>query len=160
MKKSTLVLLTFVPVIVGYIINLTILLPVIGPLFFYVMPIFATVFWFYLGRQFAHTAWKTIPAILIGNATGIVSLLLYLWQFLLKTDETRNLTVAAISQMFPASAPYYLLAKIAILFEKEPNTIGPTATNALQVLSFGYMFVVFCVAILWEKNRIKKASDQ
>ena len=158
MKKRVLVLLTFVPVIVGYVINLTIILPVIGPMFFYVLPILATVFWFWLGRQFAHTTWKTVPAILIGNATGIVSILVYLWQFLLETDETRNMTLAFFAQMFPGSAPYYLLTKIAILFEREPNTIGMAATAALQVLSVVYMFVVFCVAVLWEKKKLKEAS--
>ena len=50
MKKQTLVLLTFIPIIVGYVINLTILLPGIGTAFFYVLPLLATVFWFYLGR--------------------------------------------------------------------------------------------------------------
>ena len=160
MKKQTLILLTFVPIIIGYVINLTILLPGIGTVFFYVLPILTTVFWFYLGRLFAHTTWKAIPAILIGNATGIVSILVYLWQFLLETNETRNLTLAGFSQMFPASAPYYLLIKIAILFEKEPHTIGMASTTALQVLSVVYMIAVFGIAVLWEKIQIKKSSTQ
>ena len=53
--------------IVGYIINHFILLPVIGMVFYRVLPLLTTVFWFYLGRQYVRSAWKTIPAILIGN---------------------------------------------------------------------------------------------
>lgn len=159
MKKHVLVLLTFVPIIVGYIVNLTILIPGIGVLLYYVLPLLTTVFWFYLGRQFAHSAWKTVPAILIGNATGIISILVYLWQIFLKTDETRNMALAGASQMFSASAPGYLLARIAILFEKQPNTIGMASAVALQVISVLYMIVVFCVAILWEKNRIKNTNS-
>ena len=50
MKKSVLVLLTFVPFIVGHIINISIRIPVIGMIIFYVLPLLTTVFWFYLGR--------------------------------------------------------------------------------------------------------------
>jgi len=91
---------------------------------FYALPLLTTVFWFYFGRQYARSTWKTVPAILIGNATGILSLLVYLWQFLLKTDETRKLALAAASQMFSASVPTYLLGRLAILFETKQNFIG------------------------------------
>ena len=123
MKKGVLILLTFVPIIIGWATNLMILIPIFGMILFYVLPVVTTIFWIYLGKQFAHTSWKTIPAILIGNATGIASLLLYLWQFLLKTDETRNLTLAGISQMFSASAPGYILGRLALLFEREPTIL-------------------------------------
>ena len=83
MKKCVLVLLTFVPFIVGHIVNRSISIPVIGSIVFYVLPLLTTAFWFYLGRQYARSTWKTIPALLIGNATGIISLLIYLWQRLL-----------------------------------------------------------------------------
>ena len=160
MKKHVLVLLTFVPMIAGCIVNLTILLPGIGTFIYYVLPLFTTAFWFYLGRQFAHTDWKTIPAILIGNATGIVSILVYVWQYFLETAETRNMTLAGVSQMFSASAPYYLLARIALLFEREQNTIGMASAAALNVIAVVYMIAVFCVGILWEKNKLRKASVQ
>ena len=157
MKKSTLVLLTFVPIVVGYLVNITLLLPVIGMLGFYVLPLLTTVFWFYLGRQYARSDWKTIPAILIGNATGIISLLVYLWQFLLVTEEARNLPLAGASQMFSASVPTWLLARIAILFESQPNYIGRASMVALQVISVIYMLAVFCAGMLWEKkNRNKR----
>ena len=156
MKKSALVLLTFVPIVVGYLVNITLLLPVIGMLIYYVLPLLTTVFWFYLGRQYARSGWKTIPSILIGNATGILSLLVYLWQFLLVTDEARNLTLAGASQMFSASAPMYLLARIAILFESQPNYIGRASMVALQVVSVIYMIAVFCAGMLWEKKNMKK----
>lgn len=160
MRKLVLVLLTFVPIIVGYVVNLSLSLPVIGMVFFYLLPLFTTAFWFYLGRQYARSTWKTMPAILIGNATGIISLLIYLWQFLLETGETRNLNLAAASQMFSASAPAYLFGRVAILFEKQPNYTGITTMVALQVISVVYMIAVFSLAIFWEKRCLKKATDE
>ncbi len=53
MKKSILVLLTFVPIGVGYIVNFFIELPVVGMLLFYILPLLTSVFWFYLGKRYA-----------------------------------------------------------------------------------------------------------
>jgi len=160
MKKGVLILLTFVPIFVGWAVNLTILVPTIGMILFYVLPVLTTVFWIFLGKHFAHTSWKTIPAILIGNTTGIASILLYLWQVLLKTDETRNLTLTGISQMFSASAPGYILGRLAILFEREPNTIGSASAVALQVISVVYMIAIFSFAFLYEKSKSKNPTPQ
>ena len=160
MKKRVLVLLTFVPIIVGYIVNRTILLPGIGVLLYYVLPLLTTVFWFWLGKQFAHTTWKTIPAILVGNATGIVSMLVYLWQCFLTIDETNNIALTVASQMFSASAPGFLLARFAFLFESVPNTVGMASAVALQCLSVVYMIAVFCVAFFVERNKMRKATIQ
>lgn len=160
MKKRVLVLLTFVPIIVGYILNLTILLPGIGVLLYYSLPLLTTAFWFWLGMQFARSTWKTIPAILIGNATSVGSLLIHLWQSFLTTDETRNMALMGFSQMFGSSAPGFWLARIAILFESEPNTIGMASAVALQVISVVYMIAVFLVGYIFQKFRIRKASIQ
>lgn len=155
MKKRTLIMLTFVPMLVGYLVNLTLTIPVIGMALFYVLPLLTTVFWFHLGRQFARSSWKAVPAILIGNATGIVSFLVYWWQFVLETDETRNIPLAVASQMFSASTPLYLLGKFALLFESQPNFAGRRAMVALQGISVVYMAAVFCAAMIRERMQMK-----
>ena len=109
MKKSELVLLTFVPVLVGYLINAAFFIPVIGTLLFYILPIVVLAFWFWLGSQYSKTDWGMVPSILIGSATGVLSLALYLWQFLGQSDETRNMNLAVLSQMYSAATPGYLL---------------------------------------------------
>lgn len=155
MKKSTLVLLTLVPVILGYFLNISITLPVIGTALFYILPLLTTVFWFYLGKQYARSSWKTIPSLLIGNAIGVISLLLYLWQFLLETDETRNMTLAVASQMFSAAVPTYLFVRSATLFETQPTHIGEATMIALQVMSLVFMVIVFLCGYGWEKKNHK-----
>lgn len=134
MKKSVLILLTLVPVIVGYLVNVLITVPVIGIASFYLLPLLTTAFWFYLGKQFARK-WKPVPAVLIAHTVGICSLLVYLWQFLLETDETRSLTLAGFSQMFSASTPLYLFGGIARLVERQPNYAGRATMVAMQVIA-------------------------
>ena len=156
MRKVYLVLFTFIPFLVGYIINISVAkLPVMGSVVFYVLPLLTTAFWFYLGKQYARSTWKTIPALMIGNTTGVASLLIYLWQRFLKKEETINLTLTGISQMFSDAAPTYLLAKVAILFETKPNYVGMRSMVALQVLSVGYMIVVFLFGFICGKKTAK-----
>ena len=152
MKKSILFLLTLVPVVVGYLVNVWIMVPVMGTASFYLLPLFTTAFWVYLGRQYARR-WRTVPALLIAHAVGFCSLLVYLWQFLLETDETRNLTLAVFSQMFSASTPLYLFGGIARLVESQPNYAGRASMVAMQVIALIYMMIVFCIGIYLEKRK-------
>ena len=152
MKKSVLVLLTLVPVIVGYFVNILIMVPVIGMAGFYLLPLLTTVLWFYLGKQYARR-WKPVPAVLIAHTVGICSLLVYLWQFLLETDATRSVILAGFSQMFSASTPLYLFGRIARLFESQPNYAGRATMVAMQVIALVYMAIIFCIGICWEKKR-------
>lgn len=152
MKKSVLLLLTLVPVAVGYFVNVLIMVPVIGMASFYLLPLFTTAFWFYLGKQYARR-WKIVPAVLIAHIVGFCSLLVYLWQFLLETDGTRSLRLAAFSQMFSASTPLYLFGGIANLVESQPNYIGRATFAAMQVIALVYMIIVFCIGIYREKRK-------
>lgn len=159
MKKSILILLTLVPLIVGYVINITLTIPGIGMVIYYVVPFAVLVFWFYLGSLYSKTTWKAIPSVLIGSATGILSLILYLWQFLGRNDETRNMALAVISQMYSAATPTYLFGRLAMLFESQPNYIGQTTMVAVQVIAVILMFVIFTVGYLWGRRHWRKTED-
>lgn len=158
MKKVILVLLTLVPVLAGYIINTALLVPVVGMLLFYILPLAVLFFWFWLGSQYSKTNWSIIPSILIGSATGIVSLALYLWQFVVQDSETRNLAIAGLSQMYSTATPIYLTARLAALFETQPNYIGRTTATALQVISLILMSAVFTAGFFWGKNARRRKS--
>ncbi len=121
MKKSMLVLLTLVPVAVGLVVNFTLFVPVVGSLLFFLLPLATTIFWFYLGSKYACSGWNAPCSILIGNAVGILSLAVYVWQCVLLTDENVNLFLAAASQMFSAATPTYLFGRLAMLFEAQLN---------------------------------------
>ena len=152
MKKCGLMLLTFVPILVGYLINRTLFVPVVGILLFYVLPLCVLVFWFCLGSQYSKTDWNVIPSVLIGNAVGILSLALYFWQFLWQSDETRNMVLAELSQMFSAAVPSYLVARLAVLFESQPNYVGRMTMTAMQVISFVLMTAIFTGGYFWGKK--------
>lgn len=154
MKKSILILLTAVPIFVGYIFNWTALLPVIGSIAFYALPLLVLVFWFWLGKRYSETDWGFVPSLLIGNALGIVSLGLYLWQFLIESDETRSMAIAVFSQMFSAGTPTYLFGRLAMMFESQPNYAGRITLVAIQVIALIVMMVIFTVGYFMGKKRL------
>lgn len=131
------------------------MVPVIGMAGFYLLPLVTTVFWFFLGKQYARK-WKVAPAVLIAHTVGVCSLLIYLWQFLLETDVTRSMTLAVFSQMFSASTPLCLFGGIARLVETQPNYAGRATMVAMQVISLVYMVIVFSVGMYMEKKRTKE----
>ncbi|OUN14439.1 hypothetical protein B5G38_13720 [Gemmiger sp. An87] len=153
MKKRTLVLLALVPVAVGFVVNFTLFVPVVGPLLFFLLPLATTVFWVYLGGRYACAGWNAPCAILIGNAMGLLSLAVYVWQYVLLPDENVNLFLAAASQMFSAATPTYLFGRLAMLFESQPNYIGEATALALQVIAVLYMIAVFGFGYAWEKRK-------
>lgn len=153
MKKRSLLLLTLVPLAVGYLRNLALPVPGLGFALYYALPLAATAVWFWLGRRFVREGWKPVPALLTANAMGLVHLLLYLWQNLLVPAEARVPALTALFSAFTSAAPGYLLAPIAISFEAEPNTISMASSVALTVLSVLYMLLVFLAGSLFEKFR-------
>ena len=160
MKKTVLVLLTFVPFVVGYAINLLLAVPVLGAVLYFVLPFVALGFWFYLGNLYSKTNWKALPSILISSATGILSLVLYIWQFLIESDATRNMFFAALSQMYSTSTPMYLFGGLARLFESQPNYAGRASFLALQVIAVVLMIVIFSGGYFWGKKRSKAKNAQ
>ena len=152
MKRGPLTLLIFVPIVVGYIVNIFIMVPVLGMLLYYTLPWLMTVFWYRLGRSYIRHGWKPLSAIALANVPGVTSLLLYLWQFLLETDETRSMFLAGLSQMFSASTPLYLFGRLATLFETQPNYAGRSSMVALQVIAVVYMAAVFTTGVIREKR--------
>ena len=138
MKKYILIILTLVPILAGWLINVTLLVPVLGELMFYVFPILVLVFWFRLGGWYAQTDWATLPAILTGNAMGILSIAIYMWQFVALDEVSRNVGLAFWSQMYSIGTLGYFLGGIVTLFFR-----SQAASHTMQVICLASMIAVF-----------------
>jgi hypothetical protein len=54
--------------------------------------------------------------------------------------------------MYSAATPGYLFARLAMLFETQPNYVGQTTMVAMQVMSLILMVAVFTVGFFWGKK--------
>ena len=108
--RQRLVLLLIIPFLVSYIINLLItigfktgldILMSIANISLYLWAFVAAFFWFYVGKQFGKLEMPKGKSLVLGNSLWIISLLLYIWQFILLDDLKRNFFIAGISQHYP-----------------------------------------------------------
>ena len=138
MKKYVLIILTFVPILAGWLINVTLSVPLLGMVFFYGLPLLVLVFWFWLGGRYAEMDWGAFPAILIGSATGILSLIIYLWQFVGLDEASRNVGLAVWSLMYSTGTLGHLFGVVVTLFFR-----SQAASHAMQVICLALMIIIF-----------------
>jgi hypothetical protein len=125
-----------IPFIYGLLSNTFVMIipPLLSQLVF-------TVFWFWVGIRFSYLSGNNIKSFIIGNSIWILSFLLYLWQFVLLNDESRNMFLALISQ-------YYMLSfiwsgsKLTLLFSDVMH--GTTIT----IISYLSMLLVFSLGFI------------
>lgn len=61
------------------------------------------VFWVYVGKQFGNLNISKVKSFTLGNSLWMISLLLYVWQFILLDISKRNFFIAGISQYYSLS---------------------------------------------------------
>lgn len=155
MKKILLLGMAISPILIGLLFNSFVgYLEFIGIIFSLLM----IIYWFWVGTNFAEQIKNPVKAILLANSAGLISLVLFLWQFVLVSDEDRNLILAALSQMF--SAPLsFLSARIAILFT--PDGINQKTLLVMQVVGLIIMILVFSAGYVYKSMRqSRKASNK
>lgn len=164
MRKSTkykLILLLIVPFVVSLIINLLVIIGAnidsyillsITTLLLYIWGFAAIFFWFYVGMQFGNTGLSKMKSFLLGNSLWMISLLLYIWQFILLKDAKRNLFIAGLSQDY-ALGFVGVSSKIMGFFT---NTIDG---DTIIMISHLIMLLVFAIGFLYAaKNRHLKST--
>lgn len=117
------------------------------------MPFTVLLLWFWIGRKFVQTKIPAFYAIFIGNSVGILSLLLYIWQFGFLSDQQRNIFLAGLSQHF-SSTIIFLTAKIAVLFQPQKNVIDSTTFTSIQIIGLLVMILTFTAGFFYEKKRL------
>ena len=153
MRKSVLILLTFVPLVIGYIASIKMMtFTMTNPTVYYLVIFFSTVFWFCLGMLYSRSNWNPIMSVLVAHAGFICSILLYWrqWQSsIMFTPSWVNL-----SSLFTASTPIVLIArKIAIFFEMKPYEVSRMERHiVLHIVALVYMIIVFCLGLYFGKK--------
>ncbi len=152
MRKLHLGLLAFSPMLIGYIFNLTAMIPLFLLLAF-IMPFVMLGYWFWVGGKFAEVVKNPIIAILLGNIFGIISFVIYYWQFIILTGENRSLPLAIISQAF--NSPLTMITvRVGRLFESVPNSVTQSTVSASHALGLLFMVLVFSTGYFYSKKNV------
>lgn len=152
MKKAKLLLMVLSPILIGFLFNNFLLFI---PLFIYVAPFLMIVYWFWVGTKFTDHVNNPIKAIVLANSIGIISLILYYWQFVVVADKGRNIILAGFSQLFTLPLSY-ISSYIVIRFGLIPNGINQSTILAVQVVGLILMIIVFFSGYFYKKNLSKQ----
>ena len=82
MKTLRVSLLVLSPILIGYIYNILIFMPNSMIITIWLMPIAQLCYWFVIGGIFAQIYENSLRAIITGNIVGIISYVIYIWQFI------------------------------------------------------------------------------
>ncbi|WP_040210287.1 hypothetical protein [Clostridium polynesiense] len=148
MKKVKLILMALLPIIIGYLfINIFFI-----PWLMYTVPFLVMGYWFWVGGKFAENVKSPLKATLYANFIGTIAFVLYYYQFVITADKDRNLTLAVFFQLF--TAPLGIItAKIALIFQRNPNEVTPVTFFAIQALGLILMMLVFFSGYVYKKKR-------
>lgn len=149
-KKVKLLLMTLSPILIGLLFNYLVFIP----LLIYIVPFLVMIYWFWVGTNFGENVRNPFKSIVLANSIGIISLVLYYWQFVIVADKERNLMLAGFSQMFTASLSY-ITARIGFIFEKTPNEVTQVTTLVMQVTGLMLMIIVFFSGYIYKRHYSK-----
>jgi hypothetical protein len=141
-NKKTLIWI-LIPLFYGFLSNTFAM--IIPPL---LSQLISTAFWFWVGIRFSKWSGNKIKSFIIGNSIWLLSFLLYLWQFVLINDESRNMFLALIGQ-------YYMLSfiwsgtKLTLWFS---DVLNGTTIIIIAYLSMLFVFTLGFIVGMVKKN--------
>lgn len=154
MKRVQLLLLALSPILFGLLYSSLILVPVLSTILILASPPVILIYWFWVGRKFSQSIKDPVAAILAGNVFGLISLLLYFWQFILLSSSGRILWLAGFSQAF-SSPLSFITIQIAPLFEPLSDTVTQVSGNVVQFAGLILMIIIFSIGYFTGRGKQK-----
>ena len=158
-----LLLCAILPTLFGYLYNVLMpFIPIEGVafrLYFLLLPIIFVYVWYKIGMKYLHMNIRLslVQKVLIGNSIALLALLVFLWQFVLQTDESRNTFLAGISQCTFNFLSVYTW-RIAYAFESVQDETGSLSFIMMHVIGFVVFVVAFAFGLYREIKKIKAAE--
>lgn len=110
-RKHKAIILVILPFIMGYIIDKLLMIGLSGEQNFLtslgglLLSVWTygggMILWFYVGMVFAKLNIPKVKSFVLGNLLWGISAFLYTWQFILLDDNSRNSSLAALTQHYP-----------------------------------------------------------
>lgn len=153
MKNYRLVLLLLVPFFLGWLVNSSSFLSIFYAEGIWIFSIGFLMYWFWIGRQFGQLKSSKIIHVLSGNIIWAISFGLYIWQFILADDVSRNMGLAGISQHYGL----FTVAFAAKIVSTYADVIDGTQ---VMIASYIIMLVIFMTGFIYESIRASKVTDK
>lgn len=151
-EKNKHALIVLAPLVLGWLFNILIYYVPFSGMLIWTLNLGFVLFWFWGGRQFAKLSMNKVYSFLLGNSIWFISLLLYIWQFLILDEAARSLAIAGLSQ-------YYMLFMLIIGTQIQLMYSGDINSVDIVLISYVVMLVVFTLGFIYQAVRGKDAKS-
>lgn len=162
-NKYKLILLLIVPIVISYIINLLISIGFnmdssrllsIATILLRFWAFVGMIYWFFVGKWFRNLEIPKVKSFILGNSLWFISLVFYIWQFLLLDDGQRNFFIAGISQHYPLGFVSISSTIIGVFTNRIDG-------NVVTMVSYLIMLIVFAIGFIYvPKNKYDEIDNQ
>lgn len=150
MRKNKHLFIVLAPFLLGWLFNIIIyVMPFFGATSMWILNLGFVLLWFWGGRQFAKLSMKKIYSYLLGNTLWLISFLVYVWQFVLLDEASRNFAIASLSQ-------YYMLFTIIIGTQIQLMYSSVINSTEIVIISYLVMLFVFTLGFIYQAVRGKE----
>lgn len=151
-EKNKHAFIVLAPLVLGWLFNILIYYVPFSGMLIWTLNLGFVLFWFWGGRQFAKLSMNKVYSFLLGNSIWFISLLLYIWQFLILDEAARSLAIAGLSQ-------YYMLFMLIIGTQIQLMYSGDINSVDIVLISYVVMLVVFTLGFIYQAVRGKDAKS-
>lgn len=161
-EKGMLILLAVSPIVIGFFYFVMMQLPVIGMVWMYAAPFTVLYYWGWVATVFRSHFKRFFKTMVWMNGLGIVTFLLYIWQFVLLKEGEQISVFAILSQLYTISLGF-LTAWIGIVVDGsgsiDSETMSVTASVVTELAAILLMIIASAIGYFIEENRAKKIEN-
>ncbi len=144
MKKSSLILMSFVPFMFSFAADYFLAIPGIRVVFLFLMPPALAIYWAVLGSLYARFKWSYLPAVLVAHSLGIISIAGYYAMRL--TPGTDPIVPAHLVQRFTLPiSPWATYVYEWLGYKASPDLFNTQAISValmMMILIFSLSFII------------------
>ncbi|WP_026476603.1 hypothetical protein [Alkaliphilus transvaalensis] len=141
LSNSAKFVLLLIPLLIGFLVNRDSVLMTFYLRFSRIFSIILLILWGWVGSLFAQSENK-IKSYMIGNSLWALGLMLYIWQYIIKSEQSMNFIILILSQLYVV-----FVLPTAVLIMK----IFTSSINGIHaiILSYGLMIVSFSIGFFY-----------
>lgn len=162
-ENGMLLLLAVSPIVIGFFYYVVIQLPVIGTIWMYAAPFTVLYYWGWVATVFRSHFQNFLKAIVWMNILGVVSYVLYIWQYALVEEGAQIPVLAVLSQLYTVSLGFITMW-IGILLDGKSSidteTLSVTASVITETIALLLMIAASVIGYFTWKSQEETKQEK
>lgn len=162
-ENGMLVLLAVSPIVIGFFYYVMIQLPIIGTIWMYAAPFTVLYYWGWVATIFRSRFKSLLKTMLCMNALGIVTYVLYIWQYAFIEEGAQIPVLALLSQLYTVSLGF-ITTWIGVLIDGSGSLnvemMSVTASVITETAAILFMIAASVIGYFVGKSQEKKKQEK